>query len=228
MGFYSETVAPQGVISINNTCTYGYITNDNTTTAGTFILYAERMANITKTLQPGQSFNYNNVYFYKFANIGSVSLTIIFSDTPFTISESPYSMRVYEPVTINGTVDVSISDSSINMPVTVQGTANVYITETIDLPIAVSPSTNNGLSGTITTTGTAQAFTTTSTLVLHFQFKNNSTTNTMSLGTATVQSITLFPQSMFLWDSATGEQQDISTWYVVGTSGDTFAVTYQE
>ena len=134
----------------------------------------------------------------------------------------------YEPVTINGTVDVNISDSSINMPVTVQGTANVYITETIDLPIAVSPSTNNGLSGTITTTGTAQAFTTTSTLVLHFQFKNNSTTNTMSLGTATVQSITLFPQSMFLWDSATGEQQDISTWYVVGTSGDTFAVTYQE
>lgn len=266
MGFYSETVAPEGVISINNTCTYGYVTNNSTTTAGIFILYAEHMANITKTLQPGQSFYYSNVYFYKFANLGTIDLVIVFSDTPFSISESPYSMRMFEPVDINGTVnvnistssidmpvavqgtvdvnlsassitmpvsvagtiDVNISTSSINMPVTVQGTANVYITETIDLPIAVSPSTNNGLSGTISTTGTAQAFTTTSTLVLHFQFKNNSKTNTMSLGTATVQSITLFPQSMFLWDSATGEQQDISTWYVVGTSGDTFAVTYQE
>ena len=228
MGFYSETVAPEGVISINNTCTYGYVTNNSTTTAGIFILYAEHMANITKTLQPGQSFYYSNVYFYKFANLGTIDLVIVFSDTPFSISESPYSMRMFEPVDINGTVNVNISTSSINMPVTVQGTANVYITETIDLPIAVSPSTNNGLSGTISTTGTAQAFTTTPTLVLHFQFKNNSKTNTMSLGTDTVQSITLFPQSMFLWDSATGEQQDISTWYVVGTSGDTFAVTYQE
>ena len=91
-----------------------------------------------------------------------------------------------------------------------------------------STNTNGGLTGTIATTGTAQQFTTTSTVVQHFQIRNTSTTgNVQYVGSSGAQSLLLYPNGMFLWDANPNEKTDISTWYISGTAADTYAVNYQ-
>ena len=88
--------------------------------------------------------------------------------------------------------------------------------------------TNDGFTGTIATTGTAQQFTATSTVVQHFQIRNTSTTgNVQYVGSSGAQSLLLYPNGMFLWDANPNEKTDISTWYVSGTAADTYAVNYQ-
>ena len=84
---------------------------------------------------------------------------------------------------------------------------------------------NNGLSVTIGTAATP--FSSSSLIVLHFQCRNTSTANTMTIGNSSVQSILLFPNSMLVWDASAGETADLSQWYVSGTENDILDVNYQ-
>ena len=84
---------------------------------------------------------------------------------------------------------------------------------------------NNGMSVTIGTAATP--FSSSSLIVLHFQCRNTSTTNTMTIGNSSVQSILLFPNSMLVWDASAGETADLSQWYVSGTENDILDVNYQ-
>ena len=91
--------------------------------------------------------------------------------------------------------------------------------------IVRSANQNNGLSITIGTAATP--FSSSSLIVLHFQCRNTSTTNTMTIGNSSVQSILLFPNSMLVWDASAGETADLSQWYVSGTQNDILEVNYQ-
>ena len=94
------------------------------------------------------------------------------------------------------------------------------------VPLKRTANSNSGYSGSIGTTNTAQQIDSTSNTIQHFQFRNTGSNN-MEVGSSGVQSVLLFPNSMFIFDTTPTETTDISQWYVKGTSGDTYLVNWQ-
>ena len=126
---------------------------------------------------------------------------------------------------VNTTLGSPAQDASVKLINTTLGSP-FQVNGSVGLIKAAN--TNDGFTGTIATTGTAQQFTTTSTVVQHFQIRNTSTTgNVQYVGSSGAQSLLLYPNGMFLWDANPNEQTDISTWYISGTAADTYAVNYQ-
>ena len=126
---------------------------------------------------------------------------------------------------VNTTLGSPAQDASVK---TINTTLGSPFQANGSVGLITSTNTNNGFTGTIATTGTAQQLTTTSTVVQHFQIRNTSTTgNVQYVGSSGAQSLLLYPNGMFLWDANPNEQTDISTWYVNGTAADTYAVNYQ-
>ena len=87
--------------------------------------------------------------------------------------------------------------------------------------------TNHSFTNTTdSTVNTPAPFTTTSTLVRHFQFYNNSS-SPINIGDSTTQQLVVAASTMFRWDG-NNETTDLSKWYTMAaTASLTYVVVYQ-
>ena len=79
MGQSTLTLEPQKNYTFPvNVCLYGYITNPDQITDGSFVLYPMGSGKIAKTLSPLQSFSFSDESLNSIYNSGTIALDIVF------------------------------------------------------------------------------------------------------------------------------------------------------
>ena len=123
MGQSTLTIEPQKNYTFPvNVCLYGYITNPDQSTDGSFVLYPMGSGKIAKTLSPLQSFSFSDESLNSIYNSGTIALDIVFSTAPFQLSKS----QAYITSDI-GQANTYMKDSKIPNPIAQDSSNNTQI-----------------------------------------------------------------------------------------------------
>ena len=230
-------------------CISGYIYNPSDADTATIIIRGvNNTGKITRNIDPFGYLVFRALEFESIMSTGPDNLIIVYSDNiDFALNESQAMLQVGNPIgfplqtrylTLTDNPDTSInqvnayktdlgsnqlggSPTALTTDVNTKFPHPVSMDANGNLGLLKTANTNGGFAGTIATTGTAQQFTTTSTVVQHFQIRNTSTTgNVQYVGSSGAQSLLLYPNGMFLWDANPNEQTDISAWEPAGRAYD--------
>lgn len=227
----NTTLGPREKYEVPLNCFNGYIKNSSGSPVDIYIS-GNSASRYTDTLAPNTVIHLTNAEYSQIINLSDAySLDIVYCSAGEKIEFLNGQVQIGNAtLNVGGNLDVTGSVDIGTMP-DVTFTNSTIDVGTINeitngVPLKQVANSNSGLTGTISSTGTAQQITSTSKAVLHFQFRNTGSNN-MSIGSSTVQATLLFPSSMFIFDCTPTETTDLSTWYVSGTSGDGYSVNQQ-
>ncbi len=120
-------------------CISGYISNPNTTTAASVLIYGiNNTGKITRSIAPNGYLVFRSLEFERIMNISAFNLEIVYSQNNDFLLEESQAL-----VGINNTVDVTFTNTSIDVTGTVDiGTNNTInigsITSGVTIPVSVS------------------------------------------------------------------------------------------